>query len=296
MSSPSDSGAVLVAGATGTTGGLVAARLRDAGVAVRGLTRSEEHAEALRRNGIDAVVADTGDPSSLRAAFDGVRAAYVASPSSPEMPEHEGNFARAAAQAGVGLLVKLSVIGASPDAPIMFGRLHAAAEERVRDAGVPHAFLRPNGFMQNTLMWTEQLHAGAVYGPVTDARWSIVDARDIADVAALVLQDPRAHTGAEVTITGPEPLSPREEIAILSEIVGRDIEARDVTVEQAMESMRGAGMPDWYAERLGELFRFYETGAAAVVRDDAPALLGRPMRTYRQFAEDHHHAFALAPA
>jgi uncharacterized protein YbjT (DUF2867 family) len=64
-------------------------------------------------------------PESPPQALDGVSAVYVATSASPQLPEHEGNLARAAAAAGVKQLVKPSVIDASLNSPITFGRLHA---------------------------------------------------------------------------------------------------------------------------------------------------------------------------
>lgn len=285
-------GAVLVCGATGTTGGEVLRQLRQEGRDVRAMTRSADSAAELGAKGVEAVLGDLGDPASLAAALAGVEAVYVASPSSPEIAEHEGNLARAAAAAGVGTLVKLSVIGASPESPIMFGRLHAAAEAQIRAAGVPWTMVRPNGFMQNTLQWAPQVAAGAVHAPVMDARWAIVDVRDIAAVAVAALTEPDRHAGESYTVTGPAPVSPREEVAILAEVLGREIEAHDVPIEAAKQGMAAAGMPAWYVERLGELFGLYADGLAEAVSPEAEQVTGRPARDYRAFAEDHRALFA----
>lgn len=108
---------VLVCGATGTTGSAVLGELNAADLAVRAVTRSQESADRLRRSGAAAVVADLGEPATLPAALADVDAVYLAYPASPDLPEHEGNLARAAADAGAGHLVKLSVIDPAPDSP-----------------------------------------------------------------------------------------------------------------------------------------------------------------------------------
>lgn len=183
---------VLVCGATGTTGSEVTRLLAEAGTTPRTMTRSAESAERLRAEGLETVVADLARPATLAAALDGVDAVYVASPASPELAEHEGNLARAAVAAGARHLVKLSVIGAAPDSPIIFGRLHAESEAAIEDSGIGWSMVRPNGFMQNTLAWAPQIAGGRVYGPVMDARWSIVDVRDVAAVAVAALLEPSA--------------------------------------------------------------------------------------------------------
>ncbi len=278
---------VLVCGATGTTGGAVLRQLRGDQAPARALTRSEESAQRLRAEGVEAVVADLGDPGSLPAALEGVDVVYVANPASAQLAEHEGNLARAAASAGVGLLVKLSVIGAAPDAPLTFGRLHHGAEEAIRAAGVPFAMLRPNGFMQNTLAWAGQIPSGTVVGPVMHARWAILDVRDIAAVAARILLAPDQHSGQSYTLTGPEPSSPHEQVEILAELLERPIEPQEVPIQAAQEAIRGAGVPAQTVEWLGELWRMYARGDAEAVSPDVERLTGRPPYTFRQFAEDH---------
>lgn len=283
---------VLVIGATGTTGGAVLQQLREAKVPVRALSRSAESAGALEGDGVESVVADLAQPDSLPAALEGVDAVYLAQPASPQLAEQEGGLAQAAAQAGVEHLVKLSVIGADPDSPIGFGRMHAAAEQAVRDSGVPWTFLRPNGFMQNTLAWGAQTPSGTVRGPVMDAAWSIVDVRDVAAVAVAALQNPGTHAGQTHTLTGPEPSTPREQVAILAEVLGLALVAEEVAIDDAKASMLGAGWPEWPVERMGELFELYADGLAAGVSPGVEQVLGRPATDFRTFAQDHREAFA----
>jgi uncharacterized protein YbjT (DUF2867 family) len=282
---------VLLVGATGTTGGALLRQLRGDQIPVRALTRSAERADRLRADGVEAVVGDCADPTSLPPALEGIDAVYVASPTSTEIGEHEGNLARAAAQAGVSLLVKLSVIGAAPDAPLTFGRLHAAGERAIEESGIAHTFLRPNGFMQNTLSWAQQIPSGTIRGPVMHAHWAILDVRDIAAVAARVLASPDEHAGRNYTLTGPEPSSPHEQVEIISEVLERPLETDEVTIEQAQEALRAAGVSAQHAEWLGELWRMYAAGQAAAVSPDVERLTGRAPYTYRQFAEDHHTAW-----
>jgi uncharacterized protein YbjT (DUF2867 family) len=278
---------ILVCGATGTTGGAVLAQLRGEQRAVRALTRSEASAQRLHDQGVEATVADLGDPASLSPALDGVDTVYVATPCTPELAEQEGNLAHAAAAAGVGHLVKLSVIGAAEDAPITFGRLHGAAEDAVKSAGVPWTMLRPNGFMQNTLAWAAQIGSGAIRGPVMRARWAIVDVRDIAAAAVAVLDGPGEHAGREYVLTGPEAGTPHEQVEVLAELLERPLDTVDVPIETAQEQMRAAGVPDQNVDWLGELWHMYAANLAAEVSPDVERVTGRAPYTFRQFAEDH---------
>lgn len=283
---------VLISGATGTTGGAVLAGLRAVGAPARAMTRSETAAERFRADGVEAVVADLGAPETLEAALDGADAVYVANPASPVIAEHEGNLARAAAASGVGLIVKLSVVGASARAPIGLGRLHHGAEEAIRASGVPWTMLRPNGFMQNTLAWAAQIPGGAVSGPVMDARWAIVDVRDIVAVAVAALSAPADHAGEIYTLTGPEPSSPREQVAMIGRLLRRELSVEDVPIGQAQQAVRDRGLPEAVVAQLGELWHMYADGGAQAISPDIERVTGRPARTYREFAEDHRSIFA----
>ena len=75
---------VLLTGATGYVGSVVAEKLRAAGYAVRGLTRSESKAPALREKGVEPIVGNVKDPDLMGKAANGVNAIiHTASPAAP---------------------------------------------------------------------------------------------------------------------------------------------------------------------------------------------------------------------
>lgn len=281
---------VLISGATGTTGSAVVDALVAADVPVRALTRSEGNVAALRRPGVDAVAAAYDDPAALERAFADVVAAYIVTPSSPEMATVEGALARAAADAGAHV-VKLSVIGAAPDSPLRLARPHAESEIAIEQLGGTWTFLQPNGFMQNDLAWAAQIPSGTIATPVVDAAWSIVDVRDIAEVAVAALTDPDAHAGRRIAITGPEARTPRDRIAALADVLGHELAVQDAPMPAVEEQLRGYGMSEWNVAGLLELFELYAQGHAADVTANAEAILGRPPRRWEEFAVDHASAF-----
>ena len=281
---------VLVAGATGTTGAAVVAQLVDAGAEVRALTRSAEKAEALRAAGVEPVVAAFDDPASLAAALDGVKAAYVVTPAAPEMAATEGAFAQAANDAGAHV-VKLSVVGADAGSPLRFGRAHAESEAAIEALGGSWTFVRPNGFMQNDLSWAAQVPSGTIAGPVMDAAWSIVDVDDVAAVAVAALTIPGEHAGRRITVTGREARTPRDRVAALAEILGRELEAVEVPLEAVKEQLRGYGLDAWTVDGLGEVFANYAEGLGADVSSDVEHVLGRLPGTWEGFATQHAAAF-----
>jgi len=283
---------ILVTGVTGTTGGATMRALRAMGAPIRVLVRDAAKFEAP--TGVEVAVGRFEDPASLDIALRGVDHAYLVGASSEQQVAQETAFIDAAKRAGLGHLVRLSVIGAEqPGAVSMrFGAIHQRLEQAVRDSGIPWTFLRPNGFMQNILGQAPSIvDQDAFYSSLSPAaKISHVDAEDIGAVAATALTAP-GHAGQAYALTGPEALSDDDIAARLSAVLGREIKHVQVPVEAVRASMRGAGYPAWNVDGLTELFALYETGAASGVSPDVERVLGRPARSFDDFARDNRAAF-----
>jgi uncharacterized protein YbjT (DUF2867 family) len=281
---------LLVTGATGTTGTEVLRGLRDREVDVRALIHDESKTDAVAQLGAEPVVGEMGDPKTLEPALEGVERAYLVSPLSPMQAEYEQVFVETAKAAGVKHVVKLSTIGASTQSPLRFGRNHAVVEQALRDSGLEWTFLRPNGFMQNNLAWPPRVQDGKFYSPVPDAAFSIVDARDVAEVAVAALTS-EGHAGKAYALTGPEAVSYRDQARRLFAAAGREVEVEEVPADAVKQALVEAGVPPWNAEGLAELWELYAGGGATLVATGVQDVLGRPPRDLDTFARDHVEAF-----
>jgi uncharacterized protein YbjT (DUF2867 family) len=281
---------LLVTGATGTTGMEVLRALKARGAEARALVRDETKAHHLRDLGFEPTTGDLGDPRTLGAALEGVDRAYLVSPISPMQSEFEQAFLETAKDAGVRHIVKLSVIGASPEAPTRFARTHAKVEQALRDSGMDWTLLRPTGFMQNTLAWGNRVLDNTFYTPVPDAAFSIVDARDVAEVAAAALTED-GHAGKAYGLSGPEAVSYRDQAKRVFKAAGRDVEVEEIPVEALKRELVRAGVPPWNAEGLKELFEVYASGGAQMVTSGVRDVLDRDPRDIDTFATDHVDSF-----
>jgi uncharacterized protein YbjT (DUF2867 family) len=281
---------LLVTGATGTTGMELLRALKDREIEAKALVRDETKAHHLRDLGFTPVTGDLGDPRTLGPALEGVDRAYLVAPASPMQSELEQAFLETARTAGVKHVVKLSVIGASEEAPGRFARSHGKVERALKESGMAWTLLRAAGFMQNTLGWGERVQDGTFYTPVPDAAFSIVDARDVADVAALALTG-EGHEGKAYGLSGPEAISYRDQAKRLFAAAGREVEVAEVPVEAVKRELVRAGVPPWNAEGLCELFEVYAAGGATMVTSGVQDALGRPPRDLDTFAKDHVEAF-----
>jgi uncharacterized protein YbjT (DUF2867 family) len=98
--------------------------------------------------------------------------------------------------------------------------------------------------------------------------------------------------GKTYWLTGPELISNYDVAAVLSELLGRTITYRELTFEENKDAMIRAGVPGQIAEMNAQAFSLTADGDAEWVTEDVPSLLGRPARSFGQFAADYAAAFS----
>lgn len=282
----------LVIGATGNIGKQVVGALAGAGAGVRALVRDPGKAAVLLGGKVALYRGDLAHPDTLEPALAGVQKALLLSSADPEQVRLQGNVIRAARQAGVRHVVKMSVIGASLESPVALARWHALTEKELESSGLPYTHLRAHFFMQNVLMFSPSIARQNVFhAPMGDGAISMVDLRDVAAVAAAVLTQ-SGHEGKAYEVTGPEALSFWDVAAKLSVAVGRSIQYVDVPVEHARREMRASRMPDWLAESLLGMYGLFRAGCGAAVTNVVREVAGRVPRTFDAFAHECVPTFA----
>ena len=282
---------ILVTGATGTIGGELTKLLTEQDIPFRAMVRSPEKAQVLKTQHIETVVGDLQDPASLDRAFNGAGSIFLLSAADERQVKLQLNAVEAAQRASVGYVVKVSVIGAAADAPIKLGRDHAVIEQALLDVGITTAFLRPHSFMQNMLGSVELIAKnGEFYGAIGAAKVPLVDARDVAAAAAVLLTKP-CHESESHVLTGPEGISDAEVAQILSDVTGKSVRHVDIPPEQLKAGMIGAGMPEWLANDLQTLHEMWAKGVGTEVTEDFSSITGQSGSTFRDFARDYAAAF-----
>jgi uncharacterized protein YbjT (DUF2867 family) len=230
---------ILITGATGTVGRALLDRLLEAGTPVRALTRDPQQARVPA--GVEVVGGDLGDEDSLKPALEGVTKVFAVS-AGHLRGLHDGNLARAAARAGARHIVQLSSLAVAEDPENILGRWHADGERAIREAGIGWTILRPNGFMSNALQWAPSIRRNSeVRAPFGDLASAPVDPADIAAAAAAVLRGD-GHESAIYPLTGPGAVTPRDQVRVLGEVLGRPLRFRELTEAEALAEM-SAAMP-----------------------------------------------------
>ncbi len=278
---------ILLTGATGTTGSATVAQLRRTGHPFRIMSRDVERARAQFGHDLDYVEGDFARPETLDAAFAGIETLSLLCAFSEGMVELELNAVEAAVRAGIRRIVKMSAIGAAPDAPTTIRRWHGVIERRIDESGIPRTHLWPNAFMQNFRRFAPLIRErGAFYAPLGDARVSLVEIEDVAAVTVAALAED-GHEGETYEITGPEAISYAECAAILSEELGRQVRYVSVSDEEARAALVEAGIGPEAAQALVEIDGLFREGFGAPVTDVVERVTGRSARDFRTFAREN---------
>lgn len=282
---------ILITGSTGTIGGQVLGRLQRTGLEVRALTRSPDKAQLPA--GVTPVQGDLADIDAMRAALKDVSTLFLLAPNVADELTQAMLALTLAREAGVRGVVYLSVFKgeAYADVPHFAGK--RTVERMIEALDLPATVLRPAYFIQNDLRQKEPLLTYGVYGaPIGAKGVSMVDIRDIGEAAAIELarrERAPAPLGRETyELVGPDSLTGEAVSAIWSEALGRPIRfgGDDLGVlEQRLKAM----LPGWHALDLRLMFSRYQSDGAVAASADLTrltALLGRPPRSYRDFARD----------
>ncbi|WP_107071090.1 NmrA family NAD(P)-binding protein [Streptomyces cyaneogriseus] len=159
------------------------------------------------------------------------------------------------------------------------------SEAAVRESGLEWTISRPGWFAQNFSegFFADGIRAGEVRLPAGDGAAGFVDAEDIAAVVVAVLTDAR-HAGRIYELSGPRAVTLAEAVATISEATGRDNRYVPLSVEEYVAELVGQGVPPADARAFADVFEPLGKGTDAYVSDGVRQALGRPPRTFAEFA------------
>jgi uncharacterized protein YbjT (DUF2867 family) len=259
---------LVVLGATGNTGSVVAKKLLEQGEKVRALGRDAGKLAQLFPSGTglgaEIVTADAGDAAALTKVFEGAAAAYILLPPRPKDPDllaagdkMSTAISEAIKASGISHVVLLSSIGAhhqKKTGPIQ--GLHAFEEKLKQVPNLNALFLRPGLFMENFLMLIPLVHsmgflAGGIKG---DLKMPMIATRDIGAAAAEALKTLDFSGFSTRELHGQRDLSHDEAAAAIGAGIGKPKlsyqKFPSFLVEQGMKQM---GIPGKTASLMSEM-------------------------------------------
>jgi len=258
---------ILVLGATGKTGRLIVNALQSRNVPVRPGSRDAERPFSWQ------------DHEGWDHALQGVRSVYIAYAPDlavPGAPADIAAFTERARKAGVEQLVLLSGRG-EPEAE--------ASETIIRQSGLRWTVIRSSWFFQNFDQGAFQpmVAAGELALPVGQTAEPFIDIRDIADIAVAALTGTE-HVGQLYEVTGRQLLSFADIAALITERTGRPVRHVDIPHQAFIDGARAAGLPQDHVWLLDYLFSTVLDGRNARVTDGVERALGRPPRSFADYA------------
>lgn len=223
---------VLVAGATGLLGGVVARKLLASGVPVRALGRNRDKLELFAAAGAEISVTDLLDAAAVARACEGVGQIFSTannvmgsgntSPMRVDVPAYR-NLCAAAKAAGVRRIVHCSARDIGPDSPVDYFRVKHQVDEVIRASGLPYVLIRPVAFMD---IWIDAILAEGIrkngtamlFGDGT-RRSSYIAVDDVAEFAVRIFarEDMRNE---EIDVGGPSQVSYLELVSLLEQSMG----------------------------------------------------------------------------
>ena len=121
-------------------------------------------------------------------------------------------------------------------------RLKLDAEEALIESSLRYTILQPMRYMQHlALIWNKVLETGIHAMPFNiDVKFNVADLRDLAEATAIVVTNP-GHLYTTYELAGPEKLSQRDMAAVISRVLGKEIRAEALSLEEVEKNARADG-------------------------------------------------------
>ncbi|MCT7297627.1 NmrA family NAD(P)-binding protein [Ralstonia sp. CHL-2022] len=280
---------ILVTGATGRVGRQVVNQLVNRGADVRALVRDPSKADFPAS--VNVVQGDMLDLESLRRAFAGVRTLFLLNAVAGDEFTQALIALNVARESGVERVVYLSVMHAERFVNVPHFAVKSGAERMIEQMGFSATILRPAYFMDNEHMAKDVIVNHGVYPmPIGSKGIAMVDTRDIAEVAAIELIRRDTAPGKlpieTINLVGPDTLTGAELASIWSQTLGRPIVyGGDDPI--GFENNAASFLPKWMAYEMRLMAERYVSDGMVPQAGDVERLtriLGRPLRSYRDFA------------
>jgi uncharacterized protein YbjT (DUF2867 family) len=290
-------------GTQGATGRHIAGLLIERGFPVRAFVHKlDARSDRLRDLGAEVFEGDLLNPASVRRAMKDIKLAYFTYPVADGLLEATTIFALAAREAGTELVVNLSQLQNTPDAPSFRNLQHRLADRVFDWAQVGAIHLHAPPFYENVraLVAKGVADQNTLFLPWGrgDAVIPLVGAEDVARVATALLTGTAAGRQNAYDLIGETP-SVSEIVNTLGRVLKRPIRYVEITDEQWAQAVAGR-MNSHALDHLSHLWRFFRTSgirkgeSGLRISDTIRTLTGTDPQTLERFFEKHAEVFGGA--
>ncbi|AFU00091.1 NAD(P)H-binding protein [Nocardia brasiliensis] len=276
---------IAVVGGTGRVGSHLVKYLTAEGIRPWVLTRRDLADDEQ----VSYVRADYSDASTLRRALSGSSRVFLAHGSSPDQVQHEKAVIDAAVAAGVRHLVKLSAMGGPANTHPW--DWHAEIETHLAAAPIGFTVLRPATFTDILAVSAPLIRAGTWGGTAASGRVNLIDAADVAAVAAHELRTATDDTQRSLHLTGARPWSMPELAELFTTELARPVTYTHRSPDDQRRILLEAGLNSAAAEILLGIDTAYRHNALAETTLTVQDTLGRTPRTVAEWIRTHRSLF-----
>ena len=253
--------------------------------------------------GIEVVIGDFADYTSLLTALNGIEAAYFCYPVGAGLTEAAGLFAAAGREQDLQRIVDLSLDAAFPESPSPQGRAQWVTERIFEWAGYGGTHLRVAAFfMENLLaLYGRQIRElGQIRNSFGDFEPSWIASSDVGAMGAALLADPELVTDRTTVVGAAERASHVAIAEIISKTTGRPVRYQHLTPEEWRDALiantTAAGQPNpTAAAHLSAQSVALRRHSTHLVTNDVQRLTGRPAATLKDFVERNRESFMPSP-
>ena len=178
-------------------------------------------------------------------------------------------------------------------------RDHWIAERLFDWSGVPTVHIRPTFFSEWLLfpfVRSTIVENGIINLPYGNRRHAPIAAEDQARAIATILGEPAAHVGKTYPLCGPTELDQAGIAAAITEVLGRKITYRPLTIPQYREHLEKAGLPEFMIQHFCAVALDYQNGLFSGEDKFIAELTGKPPMTVQDFVASHREAFKTMSA
>jgi uncharacterized protein YbjT (DUF2867 family) len=285
---------IVITTPTGTIGHQLVDDLLESDEALRVIVRDPSQLSDMVRERVEVVVGSHGDADVVNSAFAGADAVFWLVPPDPKAESVDAayvGFTRPAVQAfartGVKRVVGITALGrgAPMDATAGFATASHAMDELIATSGVSYRALAMPSFMDNIARQVAPIkNQGKFFSPIDgDRKLPTVATRDIAAVAARWLRDDSWSGFEDVSVLGPEDLSFNDMAAIMSDVLGKEVQFQQIPFEAYKAQFVERGMSDAMAQGQTDMAAAKNNGLDNAVERTSESATPT---TFRQWCED----------
>ncbi|CAM4137274.1 NmrA family NAD(P)-binding protein [Flavobacterium sinopsychrotolerans] len=283
---------VLITGATGNVGTEVIKSLQNIDHQLdiyAGVRNSNEDRRKLSNYKVNFSRFDFTDVETYKTALDGCEILFLLRP--PQISEVEKYFKPiidTCKKNGVKHIVFLSVQGVEKSKIIP----HHKIEKLIVDSKIPYTFLRPAYFMQNftTTLHNDLVNKKRIYLPAGNAKFTLVDVRDIGAVSATILTNISKHINKSYELTCIVKLTFLEMARILSDILRIEIQYISPNLISFFLTKRKEKIPTMFILVMIMLHYFPRFQKEPETTNWVEKITNRKPTTFEQFINDNKNA------